>query len=191
MTSPEFALGSAASGDLFRYLNIPSVTHFGGTDSPVFDQQAAADITMQIYSALLCKTSFSFFLGYLESGNSSSLEALVFANEAIDMMRHITRGIEVNKETLAEETIGQVGPGGNFMGEDHTLAHFRENWSSTDFIHEDYGAWMAAGGKDYYARANEKVEQILSRGVQHPLDRHKLKLLDDLVMLVERRRGLK
>ncbi|MDR3225892.1 MAG: trimethylamine methyltransferase family protein [Clostridiales Family XIII bacterium] len=190
MTSPEFTLGSAASGDLFRYLNIPSVTHFGCTDSPVFDQQAAADITMQIYSALLCKTSFSFFLGYLESANSSSLEALVFADEVIDMLRHVTKGIEVNKETLAEETINQVGSDGNFMGEDHTLAHFRENWSSIDFIHEDYTAWTAAGGKDYYARASEKVEQIISRGVRHPLTEEKLKSLDDIIADAERRRGL-
>jgi trimethylamine--corrinoid protein Co-methyltransferase len=64
----------------------------------------------------------------LECGNSSSLEALVFGNEVIGFYNTIIEGIEVTPYTLAEDVIDNVGPGGNFFGEEQTFKHVRDFW---------------------------------------------------------------
>ena len=52
MSSPEYSLGAAAACDVFRYLNLPFEVHLGCTDSPIFDQQAAFDIGIQLYTGI-------------------------------------------------------------------------------------------------------------------------------------------
>lgn len=186
-TSPESVLGSAASCDLFRYLDLPFATHFGNTDSPIFDQQAAFDITTQLYTGMLNGANLNYFIGYLESAMSSSLEMLVFGNEAIGFLRRITEGFEVNAETLAEDVIHHVGPSSNFLGEEHTIRHFRESWVPRDFIRSTHEKWTASGSKDFYARANEKVKGIIAAGSRKPLSPEVLAELDAIVEKAEKR----
>lgn len=184
-TGPEFSLGSAASADIFRYLDLPFAVNLGCTDSKVFDQQAAFDIGIQIYNGVLSGTNLNFFLGYLETAMSSSLEALVFADEVIDYSRRIIEGIEVSVETLAEEVINDVGPGGNFVTEEHTVDHFRETWIPTNFSRTSYEKWAADGSKDFATRANEKVKEILKQGPRKPLAPKVLAELDAIVAKAE------
>ncbi|KAF5030146.1 Glycine betaine methyltransferase [anaerobic digester metagenome] len=190
-TSPEMMLGSAASGDLYRYLDLPYACHFGTTDSPAFDQQAAADISTQLYTGMLSGANLNFFIGYLEGAMSSSLEALVFGNEVIDLLRHVQGGFEVNTETLAVDVIDHVGPSGNFLAEEHTLNHFRENWVPQDFIRVNYETWKAEGKKDFFTRANEKVKAIIERGIVEPLPAEVSAKLDEIIAVAEKRRGIR
>lgn len=186
-TCPEFTLGSAASGDIFRFLDLPYAAHLGSTDAPVFDQQAAFDVGIQLYTGILNSANLNFFLGYLETAMSSSLEMLVFGDEAIGYLRRITEGIEVSRETLAEDVIHNVGPNGNFLGEEHTMHHFRENWTPKAFIRTTYEKWSGEGGKDLYARANERVKEIIAAGPRKPLSPEVLAKLDAILERAEKR----
>jgi trimethylamine--corrinoid protein Co-methyltransferase len=182
-SSPEFALASAALGDIMRYLNIPGIVHLGGTDSPVFDAQTAFDAGTQIFSSLLGGNSMTMFLGYLESANSSSLEALVFADEAIGYLRRIIGGFEVNAETLAEDLVEEKGPQGNYLDTDHTFEHVRDNWVPDVITRASYNAWSESGKKDLFARCNEKIKRFLSEGTGNPLD---LKIREELDRIAEK-----
>ncbi|HWR42706.1 trimethylamine methyltransferase family protein [Sporomusa sp.] len=184
-TGPEFSLGQAATADIFRYLDLPFVVHLGTTDSPIFDQQAAFDIGVQIYTGIVSGSNVNTFLGYLETAMSSSLEALVLGDETIGYIRRIVEGIEVSFETLAEEAIHNVGPSGNFLGEEHTMKHFRKRWTPTNFIRTSYEKWAADGKKDFKARANEKVKEIIAQGARKPLPPEVLAKLDAIVAKAE------
>lgn len=186
-TNPELSLGQAASADIFRYLDMPFAVHLGCTDSPVFDQQAAFDIGIQIYTGILSGSNLNYFLGYLETAMSSSLESLVFGNEAIDYVRRIVEGVEVSTETLAEDVIDNVGPGGNFLGEEHTMKHFRENWVPTNFVRTSYDKWAADGKRDFKDRAKEKVKEILAQGPRKPLSPQVLAELDTIIERAEKK----
>lgn len=180
-TNPEFVLCSAAAGDIFRYLNLPYILHLGCTDSPLFDQQAAFDISTQLYTAILNGSNLNYFLGYLESAMSSSLEMLVYGNEAIGFLRRIKKGIEISAETLAVDVIAEVGPGGAFLSHDHTFNNYTELWQPDSFVRTTYDKWSGEGKKDFYTRANEIVLNIISAGPRNPLSTDILNKLDSLL----------
>ncbi len=184
-TAPEFALSQAAAADLFRFLDIPFVVHLGCTDSPIFDQQAAFDIGSQIMAGVLSGANLNFFLGYLETAMSSSLEALLYCDEVIEYCHRFANGIEVSTETLAEDVIHNVGPSGNFLGEAHTMKHFREAWEPKTFVRTTYDSWAADGKKDFNARANERVKGIIAAGPRKPLAPEVIEKLDAIMQEAE------
>lgn len=135
----------------------------------------------QILAGTLSGNNINVFLGYLEAAMSSSLESLIFCNEAIDISRRIVEGVDVSAESLAEDVINSVGPNGNFLGEEHTRNHFRERWMPKSFLRTTYDKWAAEGKKDFRARAVEKVDEIVAAGPRKPLDPEVLAELDAIV----------
>lgn len=188
-TGPEFTLASAAATDLMRYLDLPSSQHFGSTDAPVFDQQAAFDISTQLSMACLSGGNLNMFIGYLEAAMSASLACLVFADEALDYNRRLLRGVDVSLETLAEDTTDNVGPCGNYLGEQHTFDHFKEIWKPGIFSRKTYEQWEESGSKDLNDRCTDKVEDIIARGPKNPLKQEVQDKLDAIVNKAERRIG--
>lgn len=185
MSSPEYSIGAMASADIYKYLDLPFEVHLGCTDSPIFDQQAAFDIGIQCFSALLSGSNLVNFAGYLETAMSSSLAVLVFIDEILDYLRTITRGVEVSTESLAEEVIKSVGPNGNFLAEVHTLQHFRENWVPKTLIRTSYENWQAAGAKDWNERCKDSVRAILAKGSQVKLNEDVVAQFDEIMAKAE------
>jgi trimethylamine--corrinoid protein Co-methyltransferase len=58
----------------------------------------------------------------------------VIDNEIIGMINRILSGISVNEDTLGFDVIEKVGPGGNYVMEDHTIEHMKE-----EFFYPDLG----------------------------------------------------
>ena len=48
-----------------------------------------------------------------------------------------------DKRLAAADVIGWLGPGGNFLTEDHTLSHFREMWEPSLFERRRVEEWIA------------------------------------------------
>ena len=187
-TGPDFSIGAAASADIFRYLDLPFGLHLGSTDSPVFDQQAAGDIATQLYTGALCGGNMTEFCGYLETATTSCLETLAFADEIVSMLRPMVDGIEVNDETMAIDAIKAVGPGGNFLGEEHTFNHFKELWRKTDFVRGlTRENWIEQGRETLYDRLNKKVKKIVAAGSSCPLDPEVQAKIDAIVERAEKR----
>lgn len=164
LTAPEVWLGQAAVADVFRFINLPYYTSLGGTDSPIFDQQAASDMTQAIMTATICGSSYNYFTGYIETGMTCSLESLIFCDSVIGMAKRFSEGIEVSAETLAEDVIDEVGPGGSFMAVEHTVEHFREHWQPGIFERKTYAKWLDAGSRDLRQRCIEKMDKIVEKG---------------------------
>jgi trimethylamine--corrinoid protein Co-methyltransferase len=184
-TTPEMTLGTIAMSDIFRFLGIPCVGHYGSTDSPLFDQQCAFDYASQLYSGLLAGANICIFAGFVETAMNSSLEALVFADESIGHLRRIVSGIEINGETLALDLIDELKPGGNYLGTEHTAEHYTEHWKPGLFVRQSRDAWVESGSKDCGARANEKVRSIIAAGVQRPVPEALAKELDEIIKRAE------
>ena len=64
----------------------------------------------------------------LDSGNSISYEQFVIDNEIIGIIHRIMAGIKVNEDTMGFAVIKKVGPGGNFVMEDHTVEHMMDEF---------------------------------------------------------------
>ena len=102
--------------------------------------------------------------GIVGADQGTSFEQLVIDNEWARALDHVfSSGVEVTEETLGVDVIKRVGILGSFLADDHTVAHMRQTyWSATVFNQGGWEAWRAEGGKDVYARAHEKVQQILA-----------------------------
>jgi trimethylamine--corrinoid protein Co-methyltransferase len=60
------------------------------------------------------------------------------------------------------EVIRNVGPGGNFLTEDHTLNNFKQYLHFSDLLNrDDYDNWKRGGSVDFGKKANTKVRHIL------------------------------
>lgn len=100
--------------------------------------------------------------GIVGADQGISLEQLVIDNDWIEAFNFSIKGILVDEDTLAETLIREVGIGGNFMGEEHTVAHLREYyWRPSVFSREQWGE----NSKNLLERAEEKVLEY-TRGYQ-------------------------
>ena len=186
-SAPEFSMSQAAAADVYRYLGIPCFMHIGATDSPILDQQAAFDIGMQIYTGALSEPSMNMFVGYLESCMSGSLETLVFGNEAIAYAGYMRKGIEISEETLALDLIDELGPGGTYIAEEHTVEHCYDYWRSPLFTHETHEEWSTNQRKTMEDRLHERVDTILKKGCTCPLPPVKAGKIDAICERAQKR----
>ncbi len=169
--SPEFSLLEAALTDLAHFYKLPMFSTAGCSDSKVFDEQAAAEAMMSIFSAALSGANLVHDVGYLENGLIGSYEMLVASDEFIGMAKHFIKGVEVSRETLALDVIDKVGPGGNFVAEPHTKKHFREvEWFPKLMNRQNLSDWELSGAKPMRDRVNERVKEILSSHKVSPLN---------------------
>ena len=167
--APEFQLARAAVACMGRYYGLPTWGYAGHSDSILFDEQAAADSAFSVQTALLSGTNLIHDAGYLEAGLITSPEMMVFTADMIDMMRHFTDGFGMGSDDLALEVIHTVGPGGNYLAEDHTLRHFREQWQPALFDRQRFDGWQASGSKGLRARLREKTVETMSGHQGTPL----------------------
>ena len=188
--APEMLLMGAALTDVSKYLKIPVFSTAGCSDAKVLDQQAALEAGMSILLAAQSGANLIHDVGYLESGLLGSLDMLVLSDEAISVAKRIMRGIEVSPETLAVDVMSQVGPGGHFLVEDHTLKHFRkELWDPNLVDRSTHEAWEKNGRKTMGDRVRERVTQILKTHTAPPLDEKILKELRKIVSSADGRSG--
>lgn len=167
--APEFQMARVAVAAMGRHYSLPTWGYAGHSDSILFDEQAAADAVFSVQTALLSGTNLIHDVGYLEAGLITSPEMMVFTADMIGMMRHFTDGFSLSSDDLALDVIHAVGPGGNYLGEDHTIRHFREMWQPQLFDRQRFDSWQASGSKGLGARLRERTVQIMEDHTGSPL----------------------
>ena len=155
--------------DLAHYYNLPMFSLGGCSESKLVDQQAAAEAALTLMTETLGGGNLIHDLGYLESGLCGSLAQLVICDEIVGWLEHFMAPVEISDETLALDLIDEIGPDGQFLDTEHTLARFREKWYPGVFERGNYAQWQAAGGKSLGERAAERVEEILAEHQPEPL----------------------
>jgi trimethylamine--corrinoid protein Co-methyltransferase len=173
--SPEMSLMLCAYADVVRSYGLPTWGTAGVTDAKDLDQQAGIEGAFSILSQALSGINLIHDIGYMDMGMANSAEMLVMGDEIVGMVRRFLRGVEVNAETLAREVIEKVGPGGNFLQEDHTVNHFRpEHWIPGLMDRQAREVWEATGAKTMGDRIRDKI--------RHILESHKAPSLSDAVL---------
>jgi len=186
--APELVLISAAMTDVAKWLHLPMFSTAGCSDSKLLDQQAGIEAAMSIVVAALSGANLIHDVGYLESGLLGSYDMLVMANEVIGMAKHILGGVKVTPETLAVDVIEQVGPGGHYLTQPHTRAHFREElWFPKLMDRQQRRGWEADGGKSMAERVRAQVVDILEHHKPMPIPAQVEARLEELVAQADAR----
>jgi trimethylamine---corrinoid protein Co-methyltransferase len=169
--SPEMALLSAGYTEITKWMRVPEYETAGCSDAKCFDEQACMEAAINISTASMIGGNMIHDIGYIEQGLCSSPHMLVASDEIISRTKRIMRGIPVTPETQALDVLDEVGPGGHFLGHDHTYNRFKtENWRSSLSDRQVYADWEASGCKDYQQRVHERMVEILEADTASLLD---------------------
>ena len=167
-------MANAAIAQIFHSYGLPVYNSSGMTDSKLPDIQAGAEKAMSLVLDTLAGANYIHHAaGLLENMNTVAPEQFVIDNEIISMSRRVLRGLCVTDETLAIDAIERVGPGGNYLADDHTLEHMRnEFYYPTSIMNrEGRDLWKEAGGEDARQRACRRVIDILKNHSPKPIDK--------------------
>jgi trimethylamine--corrinoid protein Co-methyltransferase len=167
---PEQFIMNTARAELAHFYNLPLFGVGGRTDSKETDLQAGIEYTLSAFIETLCGAGMIHDVGYLATGMVSSYEMVIMVNELIGMIKRIMQSLNINIETLAEEVIHKVGPGGEYLTQEHTRKHFRQELWFPEFIDRDnLNLWKEKGQPKLIERLNEKAKKILCEHKPTPL----------------------
>ena len=170
--APEQALLAAAATQLAKRYGLAVAGNVMLSDSNAPDYMAGFEAGATAAYALAAGWDMLGFCGFgtigvVGAGAGLSLEHAIIQDEALDYLKRMVRSFDVNEETLAFDVIRDVGIGGTFLAEEHTVAHMRrEFWQDKGiFTAEDYDTWAAAGAKTVLERAHERLASILEESL--------------------------
>jgi trimethylamine--corrinoid protein Co-methyltransferase len=168
--APELSLMMAGITELAHYAGLPLWQTGGCTDAKTFDEQAIIEGSLSVFFSALTAGDLCHDVGYTESGMTGSVFQLAAMDEAIGYSRRITRGIEVNEDTLAVEVIHDVGPNGHYLREKHTRRHYRtEFWYPNLHDRRNYEEWNEMGRMTMKDRTFARVHDILATHQPSPI----------------------
>ena len=115
-------------------------------------------------------TNLIYGAGMLDSGLIFSYAQLVIDNDIFKMIRKVMQGMHIDDENLAVGIIKSVGPGGDFLMQEHTMKYMRTLPSAPNLIYRgNRENWQASGGKALAERAAERAAEILAKHQPLPL----------------------
>ena len=179
LRSMEFRLGSvemgmmnAAAVQMAKRYNLPIYASCAITEAKRPDIQAGFEKGVSALTVAMSGADYIHLAaGMMDSGNSISYEQFVIDNEIIGMVHRILDGIAVNEDTLAFDVVESVGPGGNYVAEDHTVDHMMDEFFYPDLsVRSNFDIWEEQGQPDMLRRAKETVNTVLEDGREGTLE---------------------
>lgn len=152
----------------------------GYIDARIPGPQAMFEKYARMTAAIAAIGSYCPSVGILNGGKRHCPEEVILE---VEMGRHIEKcfaPVEVNANTLALDVIDAVGIGGNFLGEEHTVMHFRELFQSDLITAQAHRSLAAECERDMIDRAIEKKKKILSEP-GYELEPDKARAIDEVV----------
>lgn len=137
--SPEAGVLNIAGVDMARYYGLPCIVAGFVCDSDAVGFQAGAEKLATGLTAMLAGADLITGVGGLETDSTMSLEQLVLDADLVEYARRAVESFRVDPETIHLDMIKRLGPGGNYLKERHTLAHFREAlWTPQLFLRDGH-----------------------------------------------------
>jgi trimethylamine--corrinoid protein Co-methyltransferase len=189
--SPEQGLMAVAMTQLAHSYGFPVYINVGLTDAKLPDAQAGMEKAATLLLGVLAGADTFGHCGICGTDHAGSLLWLAFDDELMSYVRRIARGFAVDGEHLATDVIHSVGPAGNFLAEEHTVRHFREEmWlPSSIWTRQPYDHWQSEGATSFADRLRGHVSDILATHEPPPLDESLSREIDRIVASATRELG--
>ena len=165
----ERAMLNAAVAQMAQHFEIPFYSTAGTSDAKSVDIQAAYESAMS--SVLVAMSGANYIhdaAGLMEFDLTVSYEKLVMDNEILGMCQRVLRGIEVSDDTLATELLISKGPGQDYLAEEHTVMHMREEFFVPRLANRQKRDQFDPN-ETALARARAFVQEVRTRGYESRL----------------------
>ncbi len=182
--APSQALFGIAAGQMAKYYGLDASSNSGLTDALYPDFQAGFEKALNAVFSLLGGTMGIGCQGIVGADMGISLEQLVMDNEWMGAYNHVMDGFSADVETIAEDLIQELGIGGNYMAEEHTVEYMKESqWRTTLFNRNAWENETAGGGAPLLQKSSQRVEALTAgyKNMEPVRDAEICKELDALV----------
>jgi trimethylamine--corrinoid protein Co-methyltransferase len=165
-----------------EFYGCPSGVHGAKTNSCFNDLQCGMDKATTTLLPVLAGAIGIGTAGHVENALTFCPEQLVIDAEIARMTRAMLRGIEVSDASLALDAITRVGPGGNFLADDHTLDHLMEEVDRSElFSCYPWDEGHAPDWQDAVARARRIAREKMSAEYPPALKPDQERQIDEIV----------
>lgn len=170
--TPEATQILSGAGQLARRLGLPFRSGGGLCGSKLPDAQAAYETAHTHNAALLGGVNFMLHAcGWLEGGLVSSFEKFVMDADQLGVLQRLAAGVETDENAQAMGAIAEVGPGGHYLGCEHTQNNYKTAfWRTELFDYKPFETWEEEGARDTATLASVRVQYLLDNYAQPPLD---------------------
>ena len=181
--APEQGVMATAMVQMARSYGFPVYVNVGLTDAKLPDAQAGMEKAATLLLGVLAGADTFGHCGICGTDHAGSLLWLAFDDELMSYTKRIARGFAVDEEHLATDVIHTAGPAGNFLAEEHTVRHFREElWLPTPvWTRQPYDRWQSEGATSFADRLRDHVTRILATHQPQPLDEALSREIDRIV----------
>ncbi len=170
--TPEASKILYGAAQLARRLNLPFRSGGSLCGSKLPDAQAAYETANTLNAMLLGGVNFCLHAaGWLEGGLVASFEKFVMDADQLGALHSIAEGIDMSENGQAMGAIAEVGPGGHYLGCEHTQDNFKTAfWRSNLLDYRPFETWSEEGAPDTVALATARVEKLLNDYIQPAID---------------------
>jgi trimethylamine---corrinoid protein Co-methyltransferase len=182
---PEDFLFGAATNVLADFYNIPLSMGAFATGAKEPNWQAGLEGAMSSFMASVVMSDMLLGCGFLHGSRIWSFAEMMMDCEIFSIVHKMMGGIEVNDETLAMESIANVGPGGHYLAQKHTRNHMRELFMPKFMDRRPYSEWETKkdDARDW---ALTRARKTLKEHQPDPLDENISKEFDRIIKSVEK-----
>jgi len=154
---------NATFNELCKFFNVPCFTIGGCSDSKIPDMQATIEYVISLLVAAISGGNLIHDLGYLESGKTSSLKMLVYANMIVEMLKRfystanfvessfagVEQGNFSNLRRAGLETLRRLQQGSNI-----------EEQAAKEIVHEILSKQKPTIDPDCEKSINELIQKV-------------------------------
>lgn len=181
-TSPEALWLRMMVARMADFYQIPSIVGAGATSAKQPGEQASWENSLSFFLPSLAGASLLFGMGLLDGSNLLTYESIILDAEVGAMIKRLLNSVAFEENDFATELIHELGPGGVYLDEAHTVEHMRRALSLPSVSDRDsYDDWATKGRKSRVALAREQVGEILANHQPPPLPESVRQQMDDVV----------
>jgi trimethylamine--corrinoid protein Co-methyltransferase len=186
MACPEFGILKVALAQMGKYLDLPLRMPSMLRDAKILDAQAGFETGMiGTVTGLIADLMDGM---QLDMDLVVDFPDLIFCNDCMAGIRRMARELKVDKDSLALESIKDVGPGGTFLSHPHTFDNFlQELWIPKLIERRNWELWEKDGSLDIFKVAEKKVLEILLQKPTVLLPIEVENQIDEIVRLAQKK----
>ena len=186
--TPEISLMNFMIGQMARYYGVPWRTSNTLGGAKTFDAQAGYESATTLMAVMLAGANYVWHsAGWNEAGMHCSTAKFIVDAEQCAMAYRMAEGVRWDDFDEALSAVGDIGPGGHYLGHPHTQANFQRAFFMPEmFDNNSIEQWAAEGSIEITERALNKAKALLAAYEEPRLDDAKNEALLDYIARRER-----
>ncbi len=186
--TPEISLMNFMIGQMARHYGVPWRTSNTLGGAKTFDAQAGYESATTLSSVIHAGANYIWHsAGWNEAGMHCSVAKFIVDAEQCAMAYRMAEGPKWDDFDTAVAAVGDIGPGGHYLGHPHTQDNFQTAFFMPEmFDNNSIEQWVAEGSVEITERALTHARKLLREYEEPKLDEAKNEALMDYIARRER-----